>query len=59
LTNMPGGWETKSLGVHAQGVLLDYCGCHYHWHKDGIPTNINFDRLLQVVGVEDGSHSIL
>jgi hypothetical protein len=33
------------------GVLLDYCGCRYHWHKAGIPTDINFDQLLQVPNV--------
>ena len=51
LTNAPGGWETQELGVPAQGVLLDYCGCRYHWHKDGIPTDINFDHLLQVLNI--------
>jgi hypothetical protein len=49
LTNAPGGWETQELGVPAQGVLLDYSGCRYHWHKDGIPTDINMDHLLQVL----------
>jgi hypothetical protein len=52
LTNCAGGWETKELGVPAQGVPLDYCGCRYHWHKDGIPTDINFDHLLEVLGIE-------
>jgi hypothetical protein len=52
LTNCAGGWETKDLGVPAQGVPLDYCGCRYHWHKDGIPTDINFDHLLEVLGVK-------
>jgi len=52
LTNAPGGWKTEHLGIPAQGVLLDYCGCSYHWHKEGIPTDINFTRLLEVVGVQ-------
>ncbi len=52
LTNCAGGWETRDLGVPAQGVPLDYCGCRYHWHKDGIPTDINFDHLLEVLGVK-------
>jgi hypothetical protein len=51
LTNAAGGWETRGLGIPAQGVPLDYCGCRYHWHKDGIPTDINFDHLLEVLGV--------
>ncbi len=50
LTNPSGGWETKDMGVPAQGVLLDYCGCRYHWHKEGIPTDINTGQLLQVLG---------
>jgi hypothetical protein len=51
LTNPPGGWETKDLGVPAQGVLLDYCGCRYHWHEQGIPTDINIAELLRVLDV--------
>jgi uncharacterized protein len=52
LTNAPGGWKTHALGVPAQGVLLDYCGCHYHWHKEGFPTDLNVWQLLRVVGVK-------
>jgi len=51
LTNVTGGWETKRLGVPAQGVLLDYCGCNWHWHlAGGIPTDINFKQLQRVIG---------
>jgi hypothetical protein len=58
LTNCTGGWETRDLGIPAQGVPLDYCGCRYHWHKNGIPTDINFDHLLQVLDVkQDGPSS--
>jgi hypothetical protein len=52
LTNPTGGWETKDLGLPAQGVLLDYCGCRYHWHKEGIPTDINTGQLLRVLGLD-------
>lgn len=52
LTNVTGGWRTRELGIPAQGVLLDYVGCPYHWHKDGIPTDINFKQILRVLGVE-------
>ena len=51
LTNTSGGWQTKDLGIPAQGVLLDYCGCRYHWHKEGIPTDINIGQLAHVLGV--------
>jgi hypothetical protein len=49
VTNVTGGWETKNLGIPAQGVLLDYCGCHWHWHPEGIPTDININQLLRVI----------
>jgi hypothetical protein len=49
LTNVSGGWETKDLGIPAQGVLLDYCGCPWHWHEEGIPTDIDFGQLLKVL----------
>jgi hypothetical protein len=49
LTNVTGGWETKDMGLPAQGVLLDYCGCPWHWHREGIPTDINLDQLLRVL----------
>lgn len=53
LTNVTGGWETKRLGIPAQGVLLDYCGCNWHWHlAEGIPTDINFKQLQKVIDVE-------
>ena len=52
LTNITGGWETRRLGVPAQGVLLDYCGCPWHWHKHGIPTDININQLLQVLEIK-------
>jgi hypothetical protein len=54
LTNAPGGWEMQRIGVPAQGLLLDYCGCSYHWHKDGIPTNINFQQLLRLLEGSSG-----
>jgi hypothetical protein len=53
LTNAAGGWEMQRLGVPAQGLLLDYCGCSYHWHKDGIPTDINFGELLRLLEKTD------
>jgi hypothetical protein len=50
LTNVTGGWETMDKGIPAQGVLLDYCGCPWHWDLDGgIPTDINFKQLLRVM----------
>jgi hypothetical protein len=51
LTNAPGGWKARRLGITAQGVLLDYCGCAWHWHKKGIPTDINIGQLLAVLDI--------
>ena len=52
LTNTSGGWETRLHGLPAQGVPLDYCGCSYHWHKQGLPTDINLPHLLQVMDID-------
>lgn len=49
LTDIHGGWELRALGVPAQGLLLDYCGCPWHWHPEGIRTDTNFNELLRVL----------
>lgn len=51
LTNIFGGWKTRRLGIPAQGVLLDYVGCHWHWHKNGIPTDTNVRQILRALDV--------
>lgn len=51
LTNWNGGWETGSLDIPAQGVLLDYVGCKYHWDRDGFPTDTNLKKLQAVLGI--------
>ncbi|CAJ37082.1 hypothetical protein RCIX1913 [Methanocella arvoryzae MRE50] len=48
-----GGWKAKGLGLPPQCVLLDHCGCRKHWHEQGIPTDINFGRLYQIIGITD------
>lgn len=52
LTNWAGGWDAERLGVPAQGVLLDYVGCKYHWDKKGFPTDINLHKLISVLELE-------
>jgi len=47
LTNWSGGWDAERLGIPAQGVLLDYVGCKYHWDSEGFPTDINLNQLLK------------
>jgi hypothetical protein len=54
LTNVTGGWETRDLGVPAQGILLDYCGCPWHWDLGrGLSTDINFNQLLRLLDIKD------
>jgi uncharacterized protein len=50
LTNWNGGWETGSINLPAQGVLLDYVGCKYHWDREGFPTDVNIMKLQEVLG---------
>jgi hypothetical protein len=52
LTNWSGGWDTEALGIPAQGLLLDYVGCKYHWDKDGLPTDTNLRKLQAVLGID-------
>src|SRR3990172_1171674 len=49
LTNAQGGLEMIRMGVPAQGLPLDYCGCSYHWHRDRIPTELNIKQLLKIL----------
>lgn len=51
LTNWSGGWEADALGVPAQGLLLDYVGCAYHWDEEGIPTDANMRQLEETLGL--------
>jgi uncharacterized protein len=51
LTNWNGGWDAGALGIPAQGLLLDYVGCKFHWDKEGFPTDTNLKRLQELLGV--------
>jgi hypothetical protein len=54
LTNVTGAWQTRDMGVPAQGILLDYVGCPWHWDLDGgISTDINFNQLLRTLDLKD------
>ena len=48
-TLLEGGWELKRYDVPAQCVLLDYCGCKKHWHRDGITTELNIRELKRIL----------
>lgn len=49
LNLLQGGFGMKRLSIPTQCVFLDYCGCKNHWNKKGIPTNINTNRVAQLV----------
>ena len=51
LTNWSGGWDADEMGIPAQGLLLDYVGCRYHWDKKGISTDTNLTKLLEIIGI--------
>lgn len=53
LTNWAGGWDTERLYIPAQGILLDYVGCKYHWDKVGFPTDMNINKLLSCLEITD------
>ncbi|KNF07620.1 hypothetical protein CLPU_14c00380 [Gottschalkia purinilytica] len=46
-----GGWKAKELGFVPQCVLLDYCGCKNHWHEEGIITDINVHKLMDILNI--------
>ncbi len=48
LNLVAGGLEIKDLGIKAQCVLLDYCGCKNHWDRTGLPTNLNLTELKNI-----------
>lgn len=51
LNLVSGGWLLDDMDVPAQCVLLDYCGCKNHWHREGIPTEINMRQLSTILGI--------
>jgi len=49
-----GGLEMRARGIASQCVLLDFPGCQRHWNREGIPTELNEDRLVQIVAMDKG-----
>jgi hypothetical protein len=50
LNLMKGGYELQKLNIPSQCVYLDYCGCKKHWHKEGVPTNLDGKQLTKILG---------
>jgi hypothetical protein len=51
LNLISGGWLLDGMGISAQCVLLDYCGCKNHWSRENIPTEINIKQLKKVLDI--------
>ena len=49
LNLLTGGYEMKRLNIASQCVFLDYCGCKKHWNKEGFATNLNSNKLTQII----------
>ncbi len=45
---MSGGWKLRELGVPAQCVLLNFCGCQEHWNADQ-PAEIDETELAAIL----------
>lgn len=52
-----GGLKAKALGIPAQCVLLDSCGCR-HWREEEAVTSINMERLLEILDQDSGSEAM-
>lgn len=46
---LPGGYEIRARRIAAQCVPLDYPGCAKHWRRQGLPTGIHEERLVELV----------
>jgi hypothetical protein len=54
LNLLSGGLKARRLGIPAQCILLDSCGCGNHWDIEGIPTVLNVDQLKIKLNVKAG-----
>lgn len=49
LNLISGGWLLKDMGIPAQCVILEQCGCKNHWDKKGITTKLNINYLKKIM----------
>ncbi|MGN7759866.1 DUF116 domain-containing protein [Paenibacillus sp. 22594] len=45
LNLISGGYKAREMGYLPQCVLLHYSGCVLHWHREGIETSVDMERL--------------
>ncbi|MBL4931264.1 DUF116 domain-containing protein [Clostridium paridis] len=58
LNLISGGMKAKSIGFIPQCVILNYCGCKNHWDEEGIITNLDINKLFNVLAISDTSADI-
>ena len=56
-TLLAGGYELKRLGIPAQCVVLDHCGCK-HWTENPAPSSINVSELMVRMGIMEVNNNI-
>jgi hypothetical protein len=49
LNILPGGYEMRAREIPSQCVPLDYPGCEKHWRRERLSTELNEERLVQIV----------
>ena len=49
LNLLTGGYEMKRLNISSQCIFLDYCACKKHWDKEGTPTTLNLQQLVDII----------
>jgi len=58
LNLISGGWMLQDMGIAAQCVILDYCGCRNHWDDRGFPTEINVEQLMRILDIKNHTEVI-
>lgn len=54
LNLLTGGYEMRRLHISSQCIFLDYCACKKHWNKEGPPTGLNLQQLIEIVSAKKG-----
>lgn len=52
LNLIEGGYKARNMNLVPQCVILDYCGCRNHWSKAGIKTDINDEKLKEILQIK-------
>ena len=51
LNLISGGMKAKNIGFIPQCVILNYCGCKNHWDEEGIITDLDMNKLFEVLAI--------